>query len=184
MNFARIYNESIVSLHSHVVNNPGAYVNALFSGNDSFLPSFASPEQILELQDDQVLNGFFLYSLLLDKEEQGTSLILLHHEPSQCECLKEALSQRNKRMEGTGQDAYAHACDKCFIVSINQEGVRGRSFSLLRLKFAELCVAFSKNTSCCLRWGNYWTPMLRCSRLQSGAHQPRSSILCSASRAQ
>ncbi len=97
MNFARIYNESIVSLHSHVVNNPGAYVNTLFSGNDGPLSSFADPEQSLELQDNHVLNGFFLYSLLLDKEEQGTSFVLSHHEPSQCERLKEALSQRNKK---------------------------------------------------------------------------------------
>ena len=168
MNFARIYNESIVSLHSHVVNNPGAYVNTLFSGNDGLLSNFADPAQSLELQDDHVLNGFFLYSLLLDKEERGTSLVLSHHEPSQCERLKEALSQRNKRMEGTGQDAYAHACDKCFIVSENQEGVQGTCSSQLDLRLpAELHI--SQNTPSCLRWGYYWAPLLCCSRLQRRA---------------
>ncbi len=111
--------------------------NTLFSGNDGPLSSFADPEQSLELQDNHVLNGFFLYSLLLDKEEQGTSFVLSHHEPSQCERLKEALSQRNKRMEGTGQDAYAHACDKCFIVSENQEGVQGTCSNLFKLELTD-----------------------------------------------
>lgn len=81
----------------------------------------------LELQGDHALNGFFLYSLLLDKAERDEALILSNTEASQRDRLKEALSERNKRMEGVGQENYAHACDLCFVVYKDDIGRSGES---------------------------------------------------------
>jgi len=75
-----------------------------------------------ELRDEFVLNGFFLYSLLLEKAEQRTPLHLSHHETSQRDRLKGALEVRNKAMEGIGQEAYTHACDLCFVVIKDEAG--------------------------------------------------------------
>ena len=120
MNCARIYNEAMGQRHSHILNNPSAFRHLL---NVRERPHFFW--QSLELQDSLVLNGFFLYALLLEKEEHQTILVLPHNEPSQCERLRGQLAERNKRMEGTGQEAYTHACDRCFLVfqdSIGQQG--------------------------------------------------------------
>lgn len=68
------------------------------------------------------MNGFFLYSLLLDKTEQGGILILPHDEASQSYRLQPALAERNSAMEGTGQECYAHACDLCFVIVKNEQG--------------------------------------------------------------
>lgn len=126
MNCARIYNEAMDQRHSHVLNNPAAF-RCLLGVHER--PPFIW--QSLELQDSLVLNGFFLYALLLDKEEHGTILVLSHNESSQCERLKGQLAERNKKMEGTGQEAYAHACDRCFIVFQNSSGQHGTFISCL-----------------------------------------------------
>ena len=62
------------------------------------------------------MNGFLLYSLLLEKSEQGTTLLLSHNELLQKGRLQDALKECNKQMEGTGQECYLHACDLCFLV--------------------------------------------------------------------
>lgn len=76
----------------------------------------------LNLRDEVVLNGVFLYCLLLDKAEQGGILVLNQEEHSQRDRLKAALAERNKAMEGTGQECYTHACDACFIVLEDENG--------------------------------------------------------------
>lgn len=74
------------------------------------------------------MNGFFLYSLLLDKAERHGVLVLPHDEPSQKDRLQPALAERNKMTEGIGQECYPHACDLCFIVFLNDDGEIGKSF--------------------------------------------------------
>jgi hypothetical protein len=68
------------------------------------------------------MNGFFLYSLLLDKAEQGGVLMLPHDESRQSDRLRPALEKRNSDMEGIGQECYAHACDLCFHIVENEQG--------------------------------------------------------------
>jgi hypothetical protein len=76
----------------------------------------------LELRSIDVTNGFFLYCLLLEKSERSGVLMLPHDEPSQNDRLKPALANRNKAMEGIGQEQYAHACDLCFVVFEDENG--------------------------------------------------------------
>ncbi|KAF9552614.1 hypothetical protein CPC08DRAFT_595228, partial [Agrocybe pediades] len=104
LNCAKIYNTAIATRHAEVLNNPRAF----------------PPE--LRASDTQVLNGFFLYSPLLDYSEHNRILILNHDAPSQADRLRPALQERNRCMEGTGQEEYTHACDACFLVSVDSEG--------------------------------------------------------------
>jgi len=67
------------------------------------------------------MNAFFLYSLLLDKAERG-SVLLLNHNLKFRERLMPALAERNKQMEGIGQESYTHACDLCYIVFRDDNG--------------------------------------------------------------
>ncbi|KAF7378026.1 hypothetical protein MSAN_00226500 [Mycena sanguinolenta] len=53
------------------------------------------------IRKEDTMNGFFLYSLLLDKTEQGGILVLPHDEASQSDRLQPALAERNSAMEGT-----------------------------------------------------------------------------------
>jgi hypothetical protein len=69
----------------------------------------------LRMRDTNVMNVFFIYSLLLDKAEHNSCLILPHDEQQRVR-IDVALSERNKEMEGIGQEACPHACDSCFIV--------------------------------------------------------------------
>lgn len=77
------------------------------------------------------MNGFFLYSLLLDKAERRSILILSHNETSQRDRLQHALAERNKAMEGIGQENYPHACDLCFVAKEGPDGQTCKSRSVL-----------------------------------------------------
>ncbi|RDB15791.1 hypothetical protein Hypma_003744 [Hypsizygus marmoreus] len=72
---------------------------------------------------EDAMNGFFLYSLLLDLSERRGILVLSHDAPSQKDRLQPALDVRNKATEGIGQECYPHACDVCFIVYTDDNGV-------------------------------------------------------------
>ncbi|KAJ6600574.1 hypothetical protein DFH09DRAFT_844323, partial [Mycena vulgaris] len=74
------------------------------------------------IRKEDVMDDFFLYSLLLDKSEQSGILVLPHDESGQGDRLKPALAERNSAMEGTGQECYAHTCDLCFIIVENEQG--------------------------------------------------------------
>ncbi|KDQ11488.1 hypothetical protein BOTBODRAFT_35366 [Botryobasidium botryosum FD-172 SS1] len=67
-------------------------------------------------------DGFLLYSLLRHHEEQNTTLSLPHDNITQSHRLDAALEARNKQMEGTGQEYWAHACDICLKLSTNVHG--------------------------------------------------------------
>lgn len=68
------------------------------------------------------MNGFFLYSLLLDRAERGNILTVQHDRASQKDRLDAALDERNKAIEGIGQECWPHACNLCFIVFEDDEG--------------------------------------------------------------
>ncbi|KAK7683616.1 hypothetical protein QCA50_013454 [Cerrena zonata] len=110
-NCARIYDMSLSNPHSYILNNKLAFPNHLHTQHGPGLPWVS-----LKMRPDDILNGFFLYSLLLQKAEQGEYLILPHTAENQKLRLQPALQERNSRMEGTGQEYWNHACDTCFIV--------------------------------------------------------------------
>lgn len=118
MNCARIYNVSMASLSSVILNNPIAHIEVLKGCLESDLRWQTS----LELHETDVLNGFFIYSLLLDHAEQKSVLCLDHNSPSHRHRLKPALQARNARMEGFGQEEYTHACNLCYIVFLDDNG--------------------------------------------------------------
>ena len=78
---------------------------------------------------DDVWNGFFIYSLLLDYVERGAILQLGHKAPSQARRLQPVLRARNLRMRGTGQEHWNHACDLCSWVCTNEEGIECKRLS-------------------------------------------------------
>ncbi|KAF7342791.1 hypothetical protein MSAN_01994700 [Mycena sanguinolenta] len=118
-NCARIYNEALSSPHSHVLNNKLAFT-AIYHDTRHFTPDDWNVTRLIRKED--TMNGFFLYSLLLDKTEQSGILVLPHDEASQSDRLQPALAERNSAMEGTRQECYAHACDLCFHVFQNKDG--------------------------------------------------------------
>ncbi|KAF8054159.1 hypothetical protein FPV67DRAFT_1441185 [Lyophyllum atratum] len=117
-NCARIYNRTLGLHLSHVVNN----ILAFKVDYHERIRHSIHWQTSYNLRPEDVMNGFFLYSLLLDKSEHGQSLVLPHDEASQKDRLKSALHERNKGMEGVGQECYNHACDQCFIVFLDDQG--------------------------------------------------------------
>jgi hypothetical protein len=77
------------------------------------------------MRDKDVLNGFFLYSLLLNASERHIHLLLPHKEHRQRNQLQYALAQRNILMKGIGQEQYLHACDLCFAIVRNSSAAGG-----------------------------------------------------------
>lgn len=119
MNAAHIYNLSIAQTNAHITNNPQAYSHQHCNQRFEVEVGWGCS---LQLGEEYLLNGFFLYSLLLEKAEQSSTLYLPHDELSQKHRLQDALLDRNKRTEGPGQEAYLHACDLCFSVFEGEDG--------------------------------------------------------------
>ncbi|KAJ7104805.1 hypothetical protein C8R44DRAFT_639637, partial [Mycena epipterygia] len=119
-NCARIYNKALSSTQPHVLNNKFAFTAIYHETTKHFTPNDWKVTSSIRKED--TMNGFFLYSLLLDKAEQGDILILPHDEASQSYRLQPALAERNSATEGTGQECYAHACDLCFVIVKNEQG--------------------------------------------------------------
>ncbi|EDR03022.1 uncharacterized protein LACBIDRAFT_331992 [Laccaria bicolor S238N-H82] len=117
-NCARIYNTSLRVPHAHILNNKLAFQ----SNYHRYEKANVDWQTSLSLQDVDVLNGFFLYSLLLEKAERRTILQLPHNESSQKDRLAPALQERNHLIEGIGQEQYPHACNLCFIVFKDKSG--------------------------------------------------------------
>ncbi|KAJ7185334.1 hypothetical protein C8R46DRAFT_981891 [Mycena filopes] len=118
-NCARIYNSALSTPGQHVLNNKLAFT-AIYHDTKHIVPDDWHITRLIRKED--TMNGFFLYSLLLDKAEQGRILMLPHDERSQSDRMEPALAERNSAMEGTGQECYAHACDLCFVVFENDRG--------------------------------------------------------------
>lgn len=77
------------------------------------------------LTSEQVWDGFFLHSLLLEHSEHGTVLELAHNAQDQAERLRPALEARNAAMVGPGQEMWSHACELCCELRQNATGGYG-----------------------------------------------------------
>ncbi|KIJ70647.1 hypothetical protein HYDPIDRAFT_164613 [Hydnomerulius pinastri MD-312] len=115
MNCVQIYNIMLRNVDAYILNNWLAFSSMC---DKDVLNGFFI---YLLLLDKDVLNGFFIYLLLLDKAERQTQLILSHDSQRQAQ-IDVALIPQNKEMEGVGQEAYPHACDKCFVVVEDSSG--------------------------------------------------------------
>jgi hypothetical protein len=90
---------------------------------------------------DHVWDGFFLYSLLLDHAEHGAVLKLNHNAASQAMRIRPALQARNRRMRGTGQEEWSHACELCAWVYVDEDGVKSMSPHVAQRKiFFNICL--------------------------------------------
>ncbi|KAL4257788.1 hypothetical protein AB1N83_013934 [Pleurotus pulmonarius] len=137
-NWARIYNTSLGHPQQYIINNSTALPEKLVQVHrhiEGWQSSF-------EMRPEDVLNGFFLYSLLLDKAERRWNLTLPHNAESQVSRLKAAIAERNCAMEGIGQEAYLHACDVCCHVSEDDIG------QLVKLQ-AAICDGIQIGHPCC-----------------------------------
>ncbi|KAH6907643.1 hypothetical protein BKA70DRAFT_1104746 [Coprinopsis sp. MPI-PUGE-AT-0042] len=119
LNCARIYNYSLLQPKGYMYNNRLAFADYVLP--PTVAETYDGWQTALKLREEDVLNGFFLYSLLLDHSERDTCLLLKHQIPSHRERLQDELQRRNDRMEGTGQEEYFHACNLCFKV-LEQDG--------------------------------------------------------------
>lgn len=71
-----------------------------------------------------VLDAFFLHSLLRDHKRHQTRLFLPHVGRHR-DRLDEALRDRNLRMRYNGQDMWDHACDDCCKILQKDDGTKG-----------------------------------------------------------
>ncbi|KAJ7486073.1 hypothetical protein B0H11DRAFT_1721890, partial [Mycena galericulata] len=74
-----------------------------------------------ELSGDLVLEAFFLHAIMRWKSNRGEPLALPHH-GHQNHRLDEVLADRNYRMAGTGQEMWAHTCDRCTKIYQGDDG--------------------------------------------------------------
>ncbi|KAJ7492057.1 hypothetical protein FB451DRAFT_1021989, partial [Mycena latifolia] len=74
-----------------------------------------------ELAGDLVLESFFLHAMLCDRATRGQTLVLPHH-GHQNHQLDEVLAERNYRMVGTGQEMWAHTCNRCTKIYQGDDG--------------------------------------------------------------
>ena len=84
MNCARIYDYSLALRDPHIINNKLTFNLTIASPLKTHVPP--QWQTSLSMWSEDVTNGFFLYSLLLDKAEHRTILILPH----------DVLKQRNQ----------------------------------------------------------------------------------------
>lgn len=131
-NCARIYNMSLSSMSAHSRNNELAFFPSVHTERAK-LPD-AWPNQTLDYRT--ALDGFFLYSVLLDKAERMEALRVSHSGEVNRDRIKSALEERNFRMEGTGQEYWAHACDLCFIGIPGPDGRPASKSALVSVSFS------------------------------------------------
>ncbi|KAJ6561919.1 hypothetical protein B0H19DRAFT_1143016 [Mycena capillaripes] len=74
-----------------------------------------------QLDGELVLDAFFYHAVLRDKSTRKEILRLPHH-GSQRHRLDNVLKERNFRMIGTGQEMWAHTCDRCMKVYQGEDG--------------------------------------------------------------
>jgi hypothetical protein len=134
--------------------------NSSFTNEDIHASLPAVWDHRLEMTVDDVWNGFFIYSLLLDHSERDSILLLDHKAPSQARRLQPALQARNARMRGTGQEHWNHACDLCSWVFTDQNGI-DRRWSGCAESFQGSYLFFRLPAVCRHRWHQYGMPMLR-----------------------
>jgi len=162
MNCARIYNHALAVRYPHIVHNKLAFPDIYHH--------YCRPERewqcSLWLRSEEMLNGFFIYSVLLENAERHTCLMVNHDATSQRLRLEPALAERNEAMEGVGQENYPHACDSCFLVLEHETTQIGGPTSMESLSFpnffANLPRHYSENAGCCMRRYQYGCTSLLC----------------------
>jgi hypothetical protein len=87
---------------------------------------------------DDVWNGFFLYSLLLDHAEHKSILELDHNASSQMQRLRPALQARTCQMRGTGQEEWNHACELCSWVYTDEDNTKRGSDNVQLLNVTQI----------------------------------------------
>jgi hypothetical protein len=90
--------------HPHIINNKLAFRTVY---NQHLHPPLEW-QTALKICPEDVMNGFFLYLLLLNKAEWGASLVLSYNKASQKDRLQPALEEHNRGTEGIGQENYPH----------------------------------------------------------------------------
>ncbi|KAJ7623919.1 hypothetical protein DFH06DRAFT_1340239 [Mycena polygramma] len=73
------------------------------------------------LDGELVLDAFFYHSVLRDKCTQR-QILSVPHGGNKRHRLDQALQERNYRMIGTGQEMWAHTCDRCMKVYQGEDG--------------------------------------------------------------
>jgi hypothetical protein len=97
--------------------------------NNSFVNKFISTSctpvwsNNLELDVEDVWNGFFLHSLLLDHIKPGTVFELDHNASSQSHCLCPALEAQSLCIMGPGQEEWNHAHNLCCWICKDENGI-------------------------------------------------------------
>jgi hypothetical protein len=138
-------------------NNPLAFRDRVIPAtNKAQYPSWSIA---LALRDQDVLNGFFLYSLLLDYGERHAILVIPHSGGTQKDRLTAALFDRNKRTEGIGQEHYFHACNLCF-KTFEKDGELCE-YTCLPVVALEVYGHFSQGSGCGMRWQHHWSSVLQ-----------------------
>ena len=148
------------TLYRTSATNCSRIYNSSFTNEDVHPSLPAVWDHWLEMTVDDVWNGFFIYSLLLDHLEHDSILQLDHKAPSQVRRLQPALQARNARMRGTGQEHWNHACDLCSWVFTDQNGI-DRRWSDCVEGFQGSYLFFRLLAVCRHRWHQYGMPMLR-----------------------
>ncbi|KAF8577525.1 hypothetical protein K439DRAFT_1649069 [Ramaria rubella] len=118
LNCARIYNHAFRVGDPHIANNESAFPQA--RAMQTPLPRAWG--SLLVMSSVNVLDGFFLYSLLLHTAEHNEVLVLRHDASSHRRRLEDAMARCNAAMEGWGQESYMHACNLCCLIYKNDEG--------------------------------------------------------------
>ncbi|KAJ8591380.1 hypothetical protein M405DRAFT_932169 [Rhizopogon salebrosus TDB-379] len=101
MNCVHIYNYALAQRHARFMNNRHTFSATLPQFNDEEF----SWQYTLRMHDTNVMNVFFIYSLLLDKAEHNSCLILPHDEQQRVRIDVVLSSEHNKEME-----APSHSC--------------------------------------------------------------------------
>lgn len=112
-----------------------------------------------ELSSDVVLDAFFLFSLLCDKARHHAQLKLPHNGLQQHR-FDVALSQRNYRIAGTGQEMWAHACNRCMKIYKGADGNWCMFTSILALVSFTQRPLYRSHDSQSDRWCYCWSSML------------------------
>ncbi|KAI0823321.1 hypothetical protein BC628DRAFT_1325118 [Trametes gibbosa] len=94
-NCAQVYNTCLASIDVFRRNNP------LVFNVDMGQPPLSWP-YALEMSGETAMNGFLLYSVLLNRAEQLACIELPHDCPTQRDRLSAVLAELNKAMEGVG----------------------------------------------------------------------------------
>jgi hypothetical protein len=84
----------------------------------------------VELTGELVLDTFLLHVILHDKQSRR-EILSLPHKGYQNHRFDEALAERNRRMAGTGQDMWAHTCNRCMKIYQGEDGGWCKSISLV-----------------------------------------------------